>query len=44
MAKILDKCRSNFEKIAILEDFNLKPTNPVMTTFMTEINFVNIIQ
>ena len=26
LAKVLDKCRSNFEKIEALGDFNMEPT------------------
>ena len=26
LTKVLDKCRSNFEKIVVLEDFNMEPT------------------
>ena len=34
-------CKSN---IFIQEDFNIPPTNPIMTTFMQDNNFANIIK
>ena len=38
--KVLDKCRSNFQNSVVLEDFNMEPTNQVVTTFMTDIDFI----
>ena len=41
---LLNKCKSNFENIVVLGDFNLEPTNQVMTTFMADNDFMNIIK
>ena len=41
LTKVLDKCRSNFENIVVLGDFNMEPTNPIMTTFMVDNDFIN---
>ena len=38
------RSRSNFENIVILGDFNMDPTNPIITTSMADSNFVNIIK
>ena len=37
LPKVVGKCRSNFENIFVLVDFNMESTNQVMTTFMTDI-------
>ena len=44
LTKVLDKCRSNFENIVVLGDFNIEPTNQEMTTFMSDNDFINIIK
>ena len=44
LTKVLDKCRSNFENIVVLGDFNMEPTNREMTTFMADNGFINIIK
>ena len=44
LTKVLDKCRSNFEKIVVLGDFNMESTNQVMSTVTTDNYFKNIIK
>ena len=41
LTKVLDKCRSNFENIVLLGDFNMEPTIQEMTTFMSDDDFIN---
>ena len=43
LTKVLDKCRSNFENIA-LRDFIMESTNNEMTSFMSDNDFINIIK
>ena len=40
ITKVLDKCRSNFENIVVLGDFNMEPTNEIMITFMADNDFL----
>ena len=40
LTKVLDKCRSNFENIVVLGDFNMEPTNEIMITFMADNDFI----
>ena len=44
LRKVLGKCRSNFENIVALGDFNMEPTNQEMNTFMCDNDFINIIK
>ena len=44
LTKVLDKCRSNFENIVVLGDFNMEPTNQEMITFMSGNDFIHIIK
>ena len=44
LTKVLDKWRRNFENIVVLGDFNMEPTNQVMTTFIANNNFINSIK
>ena len=34
LTKVLDKCRSNFENIVVLEDFSMEPTNQKLTILL----------
>ena len=44
LTKVLDKCRSNFENIVVLGDFNMEPTNQEMTALMSDKDFIDIIK
>ena len=41
LTKVLDKCRSKFENIVVLEYFNMEPTNQTMTPFMADNDFIH---
>ena len=44
LTKVLDKWRRNFENTAVLGDFNMEPTNQVMTIFIADNDFINLIK
>ena len=44
LTKFLDKCGSDFRNIVVVGDFDMEPTNQIMTTFMADNDFINIIK
>ena len=44
LTKVLNKCRSNFENIVVSGDSNIEPANQTMATFMSDNDFIIIIE